>query len=1197
MIEKNFYENNEVIEEKDYNKEFIKKEYKLYGYKWENIKKSAQNKNISLLTIVTLSISEVFSLWRNNLSINLKLDNLSTKYKREIIYNREVTEKLEDICTNLEKEIHKIISKEENLIINTSENVNGNNEKILVFIANECLEVSSDFKRINIDKADKCNIGLECSSIHFTQCKSNGDLIIKLNLDKEFYTEKLAEDIFNTYTYFVNWLCDNKWDENIPSLVPNQQIKVRKEVNDTDSLIKKKLLHQKFFENVKNFFYKEAVLWSENGKIYNASYGELSKKALQLANLLKSKGVNKGDIVALTQLRGINQIVAALGILAAGATYVPIGIKQPEKRRKRIYEICKIKHVVASEDIKNVVFAENIEVITIEECRNIDPLLKPVDISTDSLAYIIFTSGSTGEPKGVQITHDAAFNTILDINNKFLVNSSDRILNVSAFDFDLSIYDVFGLLSVGGSIVVLNEGEDREARVWKDLIEKMDITLWNSVPALLDMLITASSKMEMLNSLRLVLISGDWIGLDLYDRLLDKSKECRFIALGGATEASIWSNYYEVKSIESVWTSIPYGRPLNNQCFRIVDRLGRDCPDMVPGELWIGGMGVSSGYIGNDELTKKSFLLEHGERWYKTGDLGRYWSNGIIEFLGRADQQVKLNGFRIELEEIEAVLEKYDGIRQAVAVLVSNNLENKHLAAAVVMENNNLERKLISSYNVDDNFGKMSVRNLKIENQASMVEGLISEILDLRELKSNPISELDLIKKVNIASDYKKLLKKWLEWLDERDVIDYKNGEISVGLRFEKAINYREKSLFDKTFLLGDLDIGNYLFKKVDDYKKIISGEISAAVLLEDDNISPEGMSLKDQGTLEGIKIIINKIKETEKQKDRSLKIGLIGGRSGVIAEHIIKNFKKLDVELTILDSSLAMLENAKRRLNYVEGKVRYEFLPDEYVPENLQYSFDIVLAINSLHRYYNSYQGVSIAYMLIKNEGKLFALEHSHLTPIGLVTAAVLDKGFKNFDYERQKKGSPMLTASQWKILFGKLGFKNIIHKSIKETITNFIEGEICNERIMLNREELLNFSKKHLPNYMIPEKIAILPFMPLTSNGKIDRKFVNKILESSTVKEVKVDIKEGMEEEVQKIWIKLIGNKFISREHGFFEIGGDSLLATHFIAEIKEKFGVELSLKNMFEKPLLYQISELIESEKDNLKCEDDLMEEGEI
>ncbi|MGW7482855.1 non-ribosomal peptide synthetase, partial [Nonomuraea muscovyensis] len=217
---------------------------------------------------------------------------------------------------------------------------------------------------------------------------------------------------------------------------------------------------------------------------------------------------------------------------------------------------------------------------------------------------------------------------------------------------------------------------------WAELVAEHGVSVWNTVPALLDMLLTASPP-GALTGLRLAMVSGDWVGLDLSGRLAEHAPGCRLVALGGATEAAIWSNFCSVpEKVPAEWVSVPYGRPLTNQCFRVVDGRGRDCPDWVAGELWIGGVGVALGYRGDPETTAARFVERDGLRWYRTGDLGRYWPDGTLEFLGRVDHQVKVRGHRIELGEVEAALLAHPAVSQAVATVVGGAA--RRLAALAV---------------------------------------------------------------------------------------------------------------------------------------------------------------------------------------------------------------------------------------------------------------------------------------------------------------------------------------------------------------------------------------------------------------------------------------------------------------------------------------------------------------------------------
>ncbi|MCG8423581.1 MAG: amino acid adenylation domain-containing protein [Proteobacteria bacterium] len=505
--------------------------------------------------------------------------------------------------------------------------------------------------------------------------EAHGGIVLNWDVVEDLFPERLIATMFDAYLRALTWLSSADWTLPLLDLMPEPQRRVRAEVNATEGECPRGTLHGEFFRLARVEPGRIALRW---GEAETMTYGGLADRALRMAALLTQHGVEAGEIVAVSLPKGPDQIAAVLGALAAGAAYLPVGVDQPNQRRNRMLAQAKVRFVIT--DSRSAQWPEGVRCWVFEQAMAAMPAANPAAIDAEQLAYVIFTSGSTGQPKGVEITHCAALNTILDINRRFEIGTEDRVLAVSALDFDLSVYDIFGLLSAGGSLVLIEEESRRDAERWHELVCRHQVTIWNSVPTLLDMLLIIGSEAEPPGALRLALISGDWIGLDLPGRLAEQRPGCQFVALGGATEASIWSNFFEVdRVVPSTWRSIPYGHPLCNQCFRVVDSHGRDCPDWVAGELWIGGLGVARGYCAAPELTAGRFI-EDDVRWYRTGDMGRYWPDGTLEFLGRTDNQVKIRGHRIELAEIEAALLTHPEVRQAVALAVDG-----HLLAAIVL--------------------------------------------------------------------------------------------------------------------------------------------------------------------------------------------------------------------------------------------------------------------------------------------------------------------------------------------------------------------------------------------------------------------------------------------------------------------------------------------------------------------------------
>ena len=521
--------------------------------------------------------------------------------------------------------------------------------------------------------------------LDFQVYEMDDGLLLAWDAVDALFPDGLIDQMFTAYTQFIEWLVadNNDWQSSL-NVLPAAQQQIRDRDVELSIPQSTQCLHTSFFDFAATNPQQIALIDSHSNT--HLTCGEVAKYALQVAALLKEHGVMQGDPVAVTLPRGIEQIAAVFGILALGACYAPVSVEQPSVRRDRIHKKAAIRYVLTNhEQAQTIAWLADAVVLDIANTANTTALAEPVEVSPERLAYIIFTSGSTGEPKGVEISHCAAWNTIAEINRRYNVSATDRILAVSSLDFDLSVYDIFGLLSVGGSLLLITEDTRRDAAHWLKLLNRYQVTIWNSVPVLLDMLlVVAESEQQKTLPLRLTLLSGDWIGLDLPTRLHSVAEHCHLVAMGGATEASIWSNFFDVTlPLPAHWTSIPYGRPLANQAYRVVDSKGRDCPDWVAGELWIGGAGVAQGYRGDPKLTAERFVKWNGSRWYRTGDLGRYLPDRNIEFLGREDFQVKIRGHRIELGEIESALGTSPEVQRAVVVTEG---EPPSLAAAVVLD-------------------------------------------------------------------------------------------------------------------------------------------------------------------------------------------------------------------------------------------------------------------------------------------------------------------------------------------------------------------------------------------------------------------------------------------------------------------------------------------------------------------------------
>lgn len=505
---------------------------------------------------------------------------------------------------------------------------------------------------------------------------SDNRLVANWDTVDEVYPPGLVDAMFAGYRDLLHTLCGEPeaWQHARSVRAPAAQLAVRTRVNDTAVPVPPTTLHEPVFVVARRTPDAPAVVAPER----TVSYRELADAASRVAQALLAAGCVSGDLVLVRAERGWRQVAAMLGVLAASAAYVPLGPQWPAARIQQVINRARPRYLV-TDDAVGCPGAEelhrlDLDSVLLGRAAPAGPGTPLPAVDPESLAYVIFTSGTTGEPKGVMIRHQSAANTIADLLVRFGIGPDDRVLALSEATFDLSVFDVFGTLAAGGTVVVPEGTAARDVAALHELCAAAQVTVWNSVPAHLGMLLDyreAATRQD-LPALRLAMVSGDWVPVNLGDRLATSLPQARLVSLGGATEASIWSNWYPVPHpVPAGWTSIPYGHPLANQGYRVLDEHLADRPDWVPGDLYITGRGLADGYLNDPELTRQAFLThpQDGTRLYRTGDRACYWPDGTLEFLGRRDGQVKVNGMRVELSEVECALLDEDGVRAAAAVV------------------------------------------------------------------------------------------------------------------------------------------------------------------------------------------------------------------------------------------------------------------------------------------------------------------------------------------------------------------------------------------------------------------------------------------------------------------------------------------------------------------------------------------------
>nr|AZF85940.1 non-ribosomal peptide synthase [Catenulispora sp.] len=415
-----------------------------------------------------------------------------------------------------------------------------------------------------------------------------------------------------------------------------------------------------------------AVVEGEN----QLTYRELDAQADRLARRLRGRGVGREDVVGVCLERGPRAIVAMLGILKAGAAYLPLEADHPEQRRRFILEDAGVGLVLDGSELDE----------SGDESSDADAVAPEAEVALDDLAYVIYTSGSTGVPKGVMIEHGSMTGRFQSISALYELTTADRVYQNASFTFDASVDQIFTILITGGTLVLRGaraltpEETLRELREQRVTVAELTPALWAAIIPLL----TAGSA-GLGPDFRLLALGGEEVPAQLLAQWFERTSVPVHNTYG-PTEATVTC---VAKLLDGPLTPVPIGRPLANTTAYVADRFGGLAPLGVPGELWIGGPGVGRGYVGRPETTAERFLPDPFTgpgTVYRTGDLVRWLPNGELGFLGRVDDQVKIRGLRIELGEIENTLAALPGVAAAAVIVREDEPGDKRLVGYCVPE-------------------------------------------------------------------------------------------------------------------------------------------------------------------------------------------------------------------------------------------------------------------------------------------------------------------------------------------------------------------------------------------------------------------------------------------------------------------------------------------------------------------------------
>ncbi|HVG19909.1 MAG TPA: amino acid adenylation domain-containing protein [Blastocatellia bacterium] len=858
------------------------------------------------------------------------------------------------------------------------------------------------------------------------------------------------------------------------------------------------------------------------------SYGELNRRANQLAHYLRSLGVKPDALVGIYMERSLNLVVALLGVLKAGGAYVPIDPAYPKDRIAFMLEDSRMLALLSQQDK-----AADLPRLAFQTlCLDSDwpriseePANNPVNaVAGDNLAYVIYTSGSTGQPKGVMSTHGGLLNRLLWMQEAYNLTASDRVLQKTPYSFDVSVWEFLWPLATGARLVLARPGGHQDAAYLVSLMGEQEITTLHFVPSMLRVILQEDG-LESLTSLRQVICSGEALPFDLQEKFFARSN-ADLHNLYGPTEASIDVTYYDCRE-GSNRGIVPIGKPIANTQIHILDEHLQPVPLKVAGELHIGGIGLARGYINRPDLTAERFVpspfgSEPGARLYKTGDLARWLEDGNVEYLGRIDFQVKIRGFRIELGEIEASLNQHPAIEQATVMAKEYSAEDKRLIAYVVPDSQNAH----------------PVRQMVRLEKEGLVNGhLRHELPNGMVVFHKNKSETDFV--YSEVFEHQTYLRNGITLEEGACIFDVgaNIGQFTLfmGLKLKSPTIYAFEPL-PPTFEVLRLNsllygINARLFEcglsnesrtatfTYYPYDTVISGQYGDA--------AEERESIKA--------FLINRAQEQ-------------GG--GPLSDEDMETLLTEQLKTEQYDCKLRTLSEVIRE----HGVERIDLLKVDVEKSEM----DVLLGIEE--RDWSKIRQIIIEVHDIDDRLKA-------------ITEMLSAHGYE-------------LTVDQDQMLKGTKLYSVYAVRPVDTPSTSGRNGDkvSSDDPAWYGANQLINdlrvYLKGRLPDYMVPSAFVVLDEIPVTPNGKVNRQALPVPDRGSLAAAAAYEApRNPVEEAVAMTWAQVLEVSRVGITNNFFELGGTSLIATQVMSRLGKIFDLDLPLRAIFQWPTVKALSERIE------------------
>ncbi len=997
------------------------------------------------------------------------------------------------------------------------------------------------------------------------------------------------------------------------SLVPDNDTSGTQTIND---LIE---------EIVTQFPEKTAISFND----ISLSYKQLSERVTALSTYLVQQGIGAGNIVALSVDRSVEMVVCLLAILKSGAAYLPLDPEYPIERIEFMLEDSGAGALLISGIYKNR-YRTNASQLVIEEIwrelEKTETRRSQKEITGEDLAYVLYTSGSTGRPKGVKISHKNLANFLVSMRAKPGIMASDKLLAITSISFDIAGLELYLPLIAGAQLVLADKETAKDGRLILDAIKKRSISIMQATPSTWQMVM--DSGWQQRYPLK-ILSGGEALPKDLAGMLLEKGKE--LWNMYGPTETTIWSAIAQICPGEK---QITIGRPINNTRIYIVNEDGKLATPNETGEIYIGGEGVAEGYLNRPRLTEEKFVPDiysqkANAKLYKTGDLGRYLTDGQIQCLGRIDHQVKIRGHRIEPGEIEARVLETDSVKQCVVLAREDKPGEKRLVAYITLneragEAGNLTWKdrwdKLYAIGAEDkqSAGVQNIDGALLE-QLSNKEELLRQKAEWLENSVARLKELGAKKIYEIGSGAGQVLFELAPCAEYYLATDYAQAAITnINERLtEEAGRWSHVSAAvaaaDDFSVVGDrpldLVIVNSVAQYFPDVDYLINVINQAAGKLTGGGCIFIG-DMQGMGTL--------KMHHAMDYLPRASDLTSVKSFKEVVANRV-----RIEEELVADPSFFYLLPELLPSISGVEVQLRkgrsinettkyhydvwlYVGVPVEKATAELTIDWKDINDIRYLERLLVSEPGKVVAIKNIANartskDHKLQQLLNNAMPGnviAGIKHEVALENRGIQPDMFWEMAGKLNCSAHIRWTTDGTDGFFDVIfipagsNVQVPEypaisgrDIYSFARAPIIKDQVQDTDAVICSLKSKlrdALPGYMVPEDIVVLKSFPLTSNAKIDRNALPIPQQVNEGSKTSMRSLTANEQLVANIWTDILGFRDLGPTDDFFQLGGHSLLAVKAMVALEKKTGRRLTIATLFEHSTIEKLAKKLSTDE---------------